>query len=146
MGRISGHMSAEHAGELGLRDYLRVLRRRKGMVALAVLLVTVPTLVISLLQTSLYAGTAQLLLLPRSSETLFDPNSGVRTDPNREVQNEIRIVTSQPVRAIVRAQLGSAPKVSATPDGATDIVRVTARDRDPWRAANLANAYSSAYI
>lgn len=133
-------------GELGLRDYVQVLRRRKGIIALAMVVVTVPSLVISLLQTPRYAGTAQLLLLPRTSETLFDPNSGVRSDPNREVQNEIRIVTSQPVRAIVRASLGSAPKVSATPDGPTDIIRVTATDVDPQRAAALANAYSTAYI
>lgn len=139
-------MSAVQDGELGLRDYLQILRRRKSMIALAVVLVTVPTLVISLLQTPRYAGTAELLLLPRSSETLFDPNSGVRTDPNREVQNEIRILTSQPVRAIVRGELGFAPKVSAAPDGPTDLIRVTATDVDPQRAATLANSYSTAYI
>ena len=116
------------------------------MIVLIVLLVTVPTLVYSLLQTPLYAGRAEMLLLPRSSETLFDPSSGVRNDPNRAVQNEIRILTSQPVRDAVRAQLGSAPKVSATPDGQTDLIRVTARDTDPARAAALANAYSTAYI
>ncbi len=139
-------MEPEQGGELGLRDYLQVLRRRKGNIALAILLVTVPTVVLSLLQTPLYAGRSELLLLPRSSETLFDPNSGVRNDPAREVQNEIRILTSQPVRAAVRAQLGSAPKVSAAPDGLTDLIQVTAKDPDPKRAANLANAYSSAYI
>ena len=138
-------MGAEQR-ELGLLDYVHVLRRRKGTIALVVVLVTVPTLVISLLQTPRYAGTAELLLLPRSSETLFDPNSGIRTDPNREVQNEIRILTSQPVRAAVRAELGAAPKVSASPDGVTDVIRVTAKDVDPQRAAALANAYSSAYI
>lgn len=140
------YMGAVQDGELGLRDYIQILRRRKGMIALTVVLVTVPTVVISLLQTPRYAGTAQLLLLPRSSETLFDPNSGVRTDPNREVQNEIRILTSQPVRAMVRAELGSAPKVSATPDGLTDVIKVTAKDVDPQRAAVLANSYSNSYI
>ncbi|MGH9266166.1 MAG: Wzz/FepE/Etk N-terminal domain-containing protein, partial [Acidimicrobiales bacterium] len=139
-------MAAEQEGELGLQDYVHVLRRRKGTIALAVLLVTVPTVVLSLLQTPKYAGRAELLLLPRSSETLFDPDSGIRNDPNREVQNEIRILTSQPVRAAVRAELGSAPKVSATPDGQTDVIRVTAKDADPRRAATLANAYANAYI
>jgi succinoglycan biosynthesis transport protein ExoP len=138
--------AAEQAGELGLRDYVHILRRRKGMIAFVVVVLTVPTLVISLLQTPRYAGTAQILLLPRSSETLFDPNGGARTDPNREVQNEIRIITSQPVRAIVRSELGSAPKVSATPDGPTDLIRVTARDVNPQRAAALANSYATAYI
>jgi receptor protein-tyrosine kinase len=139
-------MGSEQQGELGLQDYVGVLRRRRATIAVAVMLVTVPAVVLSLLQTPRYAGRAELLLLPRSSETLFDPNSGVRNDPNREVQNEIRILTSQPVRAAVRAQLGSAPPVSATPDGQTDVIRVTAKDVDPKRAADLANAYSSAYI
>lgn len=139
-------MGSERGGELGLRDYVQILRRRKALIALVVVLFTVPTLVISLLQTPLYAGEAELLLLPRNSETLFDPNSGVRTDPGREVQNEIRILKSQPVRDAVRTELGSAPKVSVTPDGQTDIIVVTARHAEPQRAAQLANAYSTAYI
>jgi polysaccharide biosynthesis transport protein len=139
-------MAAEQEGELGLQDYVGVLRRRKGTIAVAVMLVTVPAVVISLLQTPKYAGTADLLLLPRSSETLFNPDSGARNDPNREVQNEIRILTSQPVRAAVRGELGSAPKVKATPDGQTDVIRVTATDVNPERARDLANAYANAYI
>ena len=110
------------------------------------LLVTVPTVVLSLLQTPIYAARAELLLQPRSSETLFDPNSGVRNDPTREVQNEIRILKSQPVRAAVRAQLGRRPKVSAAPDGQTDLIQVTATQHRPGRAADLANAYGTAYI
>jgi len=133
-------------GELGLREYLDVLRRRKTLIVLIAVVITVPTLVISLLKTPVYAGEAEILLRPRSSETLFDPNSGTRLDPNREVQNEIRILQSEPVRAAVRSQLGSAPKVSARPDGPTDIIRVTAKSTDPQQAASLANAYTNAYI
>lgn len=139
-------MPTDQEGVLALQDYVAVLRRRKGTIGLIVLIVTIPAVVLSLLQTPVYQGEAQLLLLPRGSETLFDPDSGVRNDPNREVQNEIRILTSQPVRAAVRAELGSAPKVSAIPDGQTDVIRVTAKNTDPRRAANLANAYSTAYI
>ena len=133
-------------GELGLREYVDVLRRRKTLIVLIAVLITVPTLVISLLKTPVYAGVAEILLQPRTSETLFDPNSGTRTDPNREVQNELRILQSEPVRAAVRSQLGSAPRVSARPDGPTDIIRVTAKSTDPQRAASLANAYTTAYI
>ncbi len=139
-------ISAEPSAQFGLRDYLQVLRRRKAIIVLAVLVVVLPTVVLSLLKTPVYAGQAELLLLPRTSETLFDPNSGVRNDPSRVVQNEIRILTSAPVRGAVRAQLGTAPKVSAAPDGQTDIIRVTARSTDPKRAADVANAYSTAYI
>ena len=139
-------MDRGHEGELGLRDYLDLLRRQKAMILVVALLIAVPTLVISLLKTPVYAGKAEMLLQPRTSETLFDPNSGIRSDPNRDVQNEIRILQSEPVRAAVRAQLGSAPKVSARPDGPTDIIQVVAKSTDPQRAATFANAYATAYI
>ena len=132
--------------ELGLRDYFRIVGRRKQLIVVIVLLVTVPAVVLALLKTPVYAGQAEVLLQQRTSETLFDSNTGVRNDPARQVQNEIRILSSAPVRDAVRAQLGSAPKVSATAIGATDLIRVTARSTDPARAASLANAYATAYI
>lgn len=139
-------MISEQEEGLGLQDYAQVLRRRKGTIALVVLLITLPTVVVSLLQTPVYAGRAEILLIPRTSETLFDPVSGARSDPSREVQNQIRILQSQPVRAAVRARLGSAPRVTATPIGQTDLIMVTAKDPDPKRAAELANAYTESYI
>jgi len=135
-----------HGPELSLRDYLHILGRRKQLITVVTLLVTVPAVVFSLLKTPVYAGQAELLLQPRSSETLFDPNSGLRSDPARQVQNEIRILSSAPVRDAVRQQLGSAPKVSASAIGATDLIRVTARSADPQQAATFANAYATAYI
>ena len=139
-------MPSGYEGELGLRDYLQILRRRKNIVVLITLVVTVPAVVVSLLKTPVYESSAEMLLQPRNSETLFDPNSGIRTDPNRDMQNEIRIIEGETVRAAVRAQQGTAPKVSAVPDGPTDIVKVSIRSFDPQRAAALANAYANAYI
>ncbi|MDQ4069688.1 MAG: polysaccharide biosynthesis tyrosine autokinase [Actinomycetota bacterium] len=138
--------SEEHGAELGLRDYLRILARRRALITVVVLVVTVPAVVLALLQTPVYEGEAEVLLQPRTSETLFDPNSGARSDPARQVQNEIRILSSAPVRAAVAEQLGSAPKVSASAIGATDLIRVSARSTDPSQAALLANTYAQAYI
>ncbi len=132
--------------ELGLRDYLQIVRRRKPIVLASVFVIAVPSLVIALLQTPLYAGTAEMLLRARNSESLFDPSTGTPRDPVREIQNEIRILSSEPVRAAVRDRLGSAPPVSATPIGQTDIIRVTATHTDPATAAELANTYANAYI
>jgi len=139
-------IGATHDEELRLGDYLQVLRRRKQLIVVVTLLVTVPAVVFSLLKTPVYAGQAEILLQPRTSETLFDPNSGIRADPARQVQNEIRILSSAPVRDAVRAQLGSVPKVSATAISSTDIIRVSARSTDPDQAATLANAYATSYI
>lgn len=138
--------SEEHGVELGLNDYLRIVTRRKSIIVLVALIVTVPAVVLSLLKTPVYAGTAELLLQQRSSETLFDPNTGIRADPARLLQNEIRILSSAPVRAEVRARIGSAPKVSANAIGSTDLISVSAKSPDPARAALLANTYATAYI
>ena len=140
-------MPAEGDGsELELREYLTVLRRRRGVILLVLALVVGATLVISYLQTPIYAGTAELLLQPESTESLFDANTGQRLDPERAVQTEIRILKSQPVRAAVREQFGAVPKVSASPAGKTDVIEVRAESTDPQRAADVTNAYATAYI
>ncbi len=134
------------AAPLGPRDYLRILRRRRVIVLLGVFAVFVPVVLLSLVQTPIYEAQAELLIQDRSSETLFDPNSGVRNDPARQIQNELHIIESPPVRDAVREKLGSVPDVSATPIGQTDLVRVAATSTDPARAAEVANAYTDAYI
>jgi len=116
------------------------------MILVLALVFTVPALVVSLLTTPVYSAQAELLLQKRSSETLFDPTGGSRVDPARQVRNEIRILSSAPVRAAVRAQLGSAPRATARAVGATDIVSVSVRSTDPAMAASLANAYATSYI
>lgn len=132
--------------ELNLRDYLSILRRRRRALTLIVLLVVGCSLAYSLLQTPVYAGKAEVLLQPRATETLFDPNTGQARDATRVVQTEIRVLKSQPVRQAVRAQVGSAPKVAAAPVGQTDVIQVVVESTDPERAALLANAYVRSYI
>ncbi len=132
--------------ELELREYLAVLRRRRRVIFLVLALVVGATVVVSYLQTPIYAGTAELLLQPEATESLFDANTGQRVDPDRRVQTEIRILQSLPVRAAVREQLGDVPEVSATPAGKTDVIEVRAESPDPQRAADITNAYATAYI
>ena len=134
------------ASELELRDHLRVLARRKWTVASAVLVVVVTALVSSFLQTAVYQGTAQILLQPRSTESLFNPNTGQRADPARVIQTEIQVLRSEPVRAEVRRQLGTEASITARPVGQTDVIEVTARSTDPERAAIIANTYAESYI
>jgi non-specific protein-tyrosine kinase len=139
-------LSQESAPQLELRDYLRVIRRRKGIIALTVLLCVGAALAASLSQTKIYQASADVLLQPRRSETLFDPETGARSDPARAIQTEIRILSSKPVRDEVQRQLGTAPAVAATPVGQTDVIQVRAQSADPASAAQTANAYANAYI
>ena len=138
---------ADEAPEADLRDYLRVLQRRKGLIVLSVVVVVVTTLIASFAQTKVYRGTAQLLLEPKAQETLFDPNTGqASTATATQVQTDIQVIQSRPVKDAVTKQLGRAPKVSVSQVGQTDIVNVSADSTDPAQAAAVANAYATSYI
>ena len=139
-------MADDNVDELELRDYLRVIRRRKWIIALTTLVVVGAAIAASLVQTPVYQGTAEVLLQAKATESLFDPNSGQRNDPVRAVQTEIQVLKSRPVRDLVRKELGSAPKVSASPVGQTDVIQVKAESTDPDQAADIANAYATSYI
>lgn len=131
---------------LELRDYLRVLNRRKWIVVAVTVLVVLAAVVASLLQEKVYRATAELLLQPRSTESIFDP-SVVRTFPAGEsAQTEIRVLTSDPVKEIVRDEIGVAPSVSVSNPTDTDFLLVSAESTEPARAAEIASAYGRAYV
>jgi len=134
------------SSELTLRDYLGVLQRRKKIVLLVVGVLAAGSLLSSFVQEPVYAASARLLLQPKQAESPFDANTGIRSDPVRALVTEIEVLNSQAVEAEVRRRIGTAPDVLATPIGQTDVVRVTAESTDPKRAADVANAYASAYI
>src|SRR5689334_22993975 len=71
--RLAAMEDAESRG-LDLRDYVRILRRRAALIVTAVAVVLGAALASSLLQTPVYAAKAELLLQPRQTESLFDPN------------------------------------------------------------------------
>jgi len=139
-------MLPEEASELELRDYLRVLRRRKWSVLLVTLLVVAAAVGVSLVQTPVYQGSAEILVQSKASESLFDPNTGVRGDPTRLIQTEIQVLRSRPVRDLVREKIGNSPAVVASAVGQTDVMSVKAESTDPERAALIANTYAKAYI
>jgi len=136
----------EETSELELRDYLRVLRRRKLIVVATLVVVVAAAVISSLVQTPVYAAQARLLLQARSTESLFNSQTGQRNDPERLVQTEIEVLNSEPVRDAVRSQLGFSAKASGRAVGQTDVISVRAESTDPKRAAAVANAYATAYI
>ena len=137
-------VASGHQPELG--DYLRVLRRRKRPLLLVMAAVVGLALAASFLQTPVYAATAEVLLQRSNTETLFDPNTGQPNDPQREVQTQIRVVSSEPVVKAVREKLGYSANISASSAGQTDVLRLRAENTAPRKAAAIANAYADAYI
>ena len=132
--------------ELELRDYMRVLSRRKMVVIFTVLVVVGMSLLVSFLQEPIYQATARLLLQARASESPFDPATGQRIDPDRALATEIEVLKSErPGGGPAPARLG-AEGDSRRPSGAPTSSRYERRAPIPKRAADVANAYATAYI
>ena len=128
-----------------LRDYLAIIRARRGLIGLTVFFTVVSALIASFLQTPVYEGEARVLLQPSSNQTLFDTGSGGGGDPSF-VTTEIEVLQSEPVRAAVRQKLGVAPKVTGSQVGTTRVIEVRAASTRPRQAATVTNAYARAYV
>lgn len=142
------------ASEAGLHGILRLLRRRRWTIVVAVLVVTVPALVVSFLAQPVYEATAKVLLRP-AAVSVFDADAVRREEVALDVQGEIEVMESEPVRASVLGKLGKAPRVSVRPDTQTNsgasvnrtaVIVITAKSADRRDAAAVANAYGSAYV
>jgi polysaccharide biosynthesis transport protein len=130
-----------------LRRYLQILRRRKWVMALAVLVVVLTAVGVSYAQTSVYEGTAQLLITPTVNTSSVLNQSGVAATPTvQDVQTQMQIITSRPVEDIVKSQLGAAPTVTVSEIGQTTVVQIRASSTIPSQAALVANAYANAYL
>ncbi|MBV8162445.1 MAG: polysaccharide biosynthesis tyrosine autokinase [Acidimicrobiia bacterium] len=140
-------MQDSHGGS-DLRTYLRVLRRRKFYVILAVIAVAASALAVSLVQHKVYQGTAALLLAPNDAESLFVDanNQQVAQSPAAAVQTQIELIQSAPVANEVRQRIGSAPSISVSQVGQTQVVHLTASSTSPAAAAKVANTYAQSYI
>jgi capsular exopolysaccharide synthesis family protein len=139
----------EAGRDLTLRDYGRVVLRRKWIVVAAVAAALLGALVMSLLQDPIYRAEAQMLVEPRASAAVFeeDPTLNVQ-NLERAIQTEIEVLEGERVRDRVREDLGLAelpPEVDASPVGSTDVVSVAIRSEDPATAQLLADAYVRAY-
>ncbi len=135
--------------ELTLRDYARVVARRKWVVVVAVLATVGTAIALAALQTPVYQAEAQMLVKTRASDTIFDNGATSYGDPKRAVQTEIKVLESEPVAQRVQQDLGLTalpPDAVGTVQGDTDVVAVTVRSGDPTTARVVADAYVQAYI
>ena len=136
---------AEPGAEPTIRGYLHVLRRGRWWVAAFSLLGLGVSLLLSLTATDQFTATSQLLVQSVGSINSV-AGAGGYLITSTDVQTELQLVTSAQVQNEVRAQLGSAPGVSASEVGQTNVIAVTAVSSDPARAARIANTYASAFV
>jgi succinoglycan biosynthesis transport protein ExoP len=139
----------EEPQALELRDYLRVLRRRKWIIAVALLLCIGAALTMALIRQPIYSSSARVLLERRLVERLFVPTgeSGNTNAPATERGNEIQVMYSPKVFKAVAKKIGrvaEAPSIS--PVEGTDVVSISVDSSKPKRAAETANAFAETYI
>ena len=133
--------------ELSLRDYWRVILRRKWLIVIALICTVTPAVALSLAQKPVYVARAVMLLQSKPGESVFATSSAT-ANPDRLVQNQIAVLQGDVVYARVISDLGlkhHPPSVRGSSSGSTDVVSVSVRSNDPRTAAILANAYVQAY-
>jgi succinoglycan biosynthesis transport protein ExoP len=137
-------MAALNTAEPDLRTYLQILRRRYYWVIAAVVLLGAAAGGYSVNQPKQYTASAQLLVQPTTG-TLPSAATQQVISPT-DVLTELQLLTTAPVKAAVRQQLGSEPNVSASQVGQTNVIAVAATSKSPMLAAKIANAYATAFV
>ena len=143
--------SAETPAE-GMRLYARALRRH-WLLALAIVAVAAAAgYVVARASPTTYGATAKVLLDQQKQVDVVLGAGGYSTDPERELNTGVMLVTEEPIAAGVRDALklpetpaALAAKVTAAIDRNSSIVSITARDASAKRAARIADGFAIAY-
>ena len=130
--------------EFDVRTYLHTLRRHAFLIVGAAAVVIVSALGFTSMSEKSYRAASTILLKPRLADTLVDQNSAKTPT---DVATASHLITSEPVRKLVQADLGTdIPVVHVTAAGATSVVELSVISTDPKLAAAVADSYASNYI
>jgi len=137
-----------------LRDYLRVIRRRKWVIVASTLIVAGVALAVSLSQAPVYSAEANLLVSesdPRSS-SIDAALAAISSQPERGLQTQVRMMKMRPAfeAAIRSLDLRMPPerliaRTEIVSEGQTNVITVRVTDGDAERAAKMANAVAAEY-
>ncbi len=133
------------ADELGLSDYLRIIRRRWSWVLLPLVSLLALATAYTLRQPPRYCATAQVLIADSEAQVAIqgDANVGVA---NRDLANEINIAYSDPVRRQVVTALGTEPTVTIAGGSDADVLRFASCGPTAADAARFANTWAEVYV
>jgi len=142
------------ADRFDLDRWLRVLRRRWWVILACMLLVGGSATAYSLTRQKQYTASASLLFNPATiGEEITGVNAPVSNDPARQSETNVKLVESTDVAIRTAAALGNrltvqqiTQKVTASAEGQSDFVSVSAQDPRPSFAARLANTYAQQFI
>ena len=132
-----------------LREYIRVLRRRKWIVLITMLASVGITLAYSLNQPLTYTATAYVQVPPPGGD---DPlaglnASGLTVDQQRTLmENETTFVRSDAVRSTARRRLGKRATYKAEPVVNSSVLAIRGTSSDATDAARIANVVADTYL
>ena len=139
--------------DLGLRDYLQILSRRKWIVLQTIVIVPLAAVAFSLRQSALYQASSDVLLryqsLPSTLSGISDPNSySYFIDPTRSTDTSLQVASLPGLQRQVAARLRKrgvdatdVPATSVAEVGNTDVIRFTSTSGDAASAAAIATEY-----
>ena len=129
-------------GIVELADYLRVLRRRWWLIALAVIVCVAAAMVATMLQPKRYQASTRLLVSGSSSVSAIDEIS------RRELANQRAVAYAQiagtgpaVAEAVRRAHATTSPRIRASADGVSPFITIVATGPRAEDVARVANAY-----
>src|SRR5919201_6226477 len=141
--------------ELSVRDYVRLLLRRKWIVIGAVVLVPAFAVTLALRQPAVYQATGTVAIKEGNLAAIVSgiQDNSFYADPDRLAQTQIHLAETPGIAARVLRRAGT-PNGNAgallgstaiTADPNADILYFTVEDHDRGQAAVLSNAYAKEY-
>ncbi len=128
-------------------DYLRILWRRKWLIAAAMVAAASVSLFVSARATPIYSSSSRLLIASQDA-TVFGTGGQVFFDP-AQIETQVQVVTSPAVSAEVAEKLGkeaaAVTGVSAAGVGSTRILQITVNATSATIAAKAATLYANTY-
>jgi uncharacterized protein involved in exopolysaccharide biosynthesis len=133
---------------------LRTIGRFWWAILVCVLLATAVGYGLSARQPHRYDATAKVLLTNSEPVNVLERRTpGPSLDPERDLNTNVDLVKLTTVASAVRAQLhlplrltDLLREVQAAPEGTSNVIAITARDKVPARAKAIANAFAQRYI
>lgn len=138
-----------------LRDYLNVIRARKGIIIASALIVALTALAVSLIQPKTFAAEAKVLISEKDTGAALLGNivPELSSQPERALQTQLALVGIRPIAEATIRQLNlqESPEVfvkhvTVSAEGQTNILTVHAEAATPERAARIANVVAAQYV
>jgi succinoglycan biosynthesis transport protein ExoP len=147
-------MPGERVHTSSIHDFLRAIRRRWGVVLICLVVAPGAAVGFSLLQEKQYSASASLLFrVAGIDQQLFGVPLFTPRDPAREAATNEGLVSLDIVASRTAPRLEPPlsrdtvrDKVEIEAQGESDLVSITATDRSPAFAAQLANVFAQEYI